>query len=269
MRPLLVVLVACLALGASIDARADVVNGIDILSQSYTIHSEWSYNWYTMPPGSTWFSGGSGTNDQSSTDGSPISFGQVGLNNPPGIGLTVEEIDTSIDSFSFSNYAFAALDHPQLSSDGNEYYLGPPVTKTSDQASWTFEPIGTTLDVGLNIYEYNFLGNYAGMVVSLQDITDSTTLLSIDPAALGPLVVGVTIDEDLAFAVDPAHVYQFSISAWSHVYDGDEATQSVTATLTSVPEPSALWLLWIGLCGVYGGICLKQGRRASARMDRP
>jgi hypothetical protein len=253
MKPLLVVLVACLAVGASIDARADVVNGIDILSKSYTIHSEWMYRWQGNP---TYFKG---TNDQSSADGSPISFAMD--SNPPG----AVAISTSISGFSFHNYAYAhqAGINPLLAS-----------TATNDQAIWQFKPVGTTLDVGLKIHEFNMLDLYADTVISLQDVTDSTTLLSIDTRyerthpehpptycdGWGPC----TIDKTEVFAVNPNHIYQFRISAWSAVYDGDEAAQSVTVTLTSVPEPSPLWLLWIGLCGLYGGICVKQGRRISA-----
>lgn len=240
MKFLLFVFMAIFAAVAAFDAEADVINGIEILSQKYSVHSAWCYQWEGNPTVQ-------GHDDRSSTDGSPVSFGMM---DPLGGAVS---ISNGIDRFSFHNEAHAMLAgwNPVMS-----------WTSTKDQASWQFKPLGTTLGIDLDISESNDLCLYAGIMISLQDMTDSTTLMSLDtfaarninpepttpPCAFGECVMEI----DELFAVSPAHLYEFKISAWSNIYDGDYALQSVTASLIStVPEPSSLWLLCLGLSGFY------------------
>jgi hypothetical protein len=116
--------------------------------------------------------------------------------------------------------------------------------ETSVSASWIFRPIGGSFDVDVNASFYNFRGpTYAGITATLMDVTPGhySTLLNL---------VNANLIADYTFTATPGDVYQLSVSASSDTFSDDFGSQNFTASIMSVPEPSALSLLVIGIAGL-------------------
>jgi hypothetical protein len=248
-----------------------------MLSQSYNISASWSEYWAWYPPGGSgginglpypgdWNAGYqvsgetvSGGYNLSTSDGSPVAASTAAPSpvalwwNGQGSPLTAS---AGISPFSVQNYATAFYnDAPGFPAalGGNVYFKGR--IQTSVQADWLFSPIGTLLNVNINALDFDDYGpEWAGLTVTLSDMTDSTTLLNIvNP---GQFYQGSSTWQnpgDNTFAVNPSDIYEFSISGWTDTFDGDYSSgQDVTASITSVPEPGACLLLSLGLAGLLG-----------------
>lgn len=229
-------------------------NGIQILSQSYSISASWNATWYDgngqLYPLGDWSAGYSsypmtGGYSLSSSDGSPVAASTA---SPNPFGGTVLSASASIDLFSVQNNATAGMYRDPLNPDA-PYVTG--WANTSVQADWFFSPAGNNLDVHLSdSWDYNSDGippqNPNVITSTLRDITDSITLLNINP------ISGTSIG-DYSYVVNPSHIYEFVVTGYSEFglsYNGF-ASQSASASITSVPEPAPGSLVGLGLAVIF------------------
>ena len=236
-----------LTLGAVlIAASAYAQNGIQIFSQSYNISASWSVTWVNADgpiPLGDWSAGYSsypmtGGYSLSSTDGTPLSA-STAAPAPTDSGLDhAWTAWAGIDLFSVQNNSLGG-DYPWYS----DSWIGGGGIIASVQADWFFSPSGNDLDVQISDWwDYNEDGvppNNPNVITStLIDVTDSTTLLSV-----------VNDNVRFSYAVNPSHVYEFVISGYSSLGAGYSgfSDQTASASITSVPEPSALGILAVGM----------------------
>lgn len=208
---------------------ADFVDGIQMVSQSYSISAQW--NEHVLRDGlDTIYTGGY---DLSTSDGTPVTASTVDI-------LHYLGAHSSIGSFSLSDYASTAI-----AAYGS--------VQTQAQGLWDFSPEGSSLNVNLSIHaQYSWYGlAYGGLSVTLTDMTTSSTLLNVvNPVEPYSNPVGYYGQTNYTFVVDPSHVYEFVLSGHSNDFDGDGISLDISAVVTSVPEPASLSLLAFGLLGV-------------------
>lgn len=203
--------------------KAAYVDGIELVSESYHITAEWTET-YSLGGEPTNYSGGY---DLSTLDGSPVSAATAGHFN----GVNA---NANIDKFSLYDESSAG--------PATGIYYG--TIQTQAQGVWEFRPANNLLNVGLSINAYySYYGlQFGGLTVTLIDTTDSSTLLNlVNPLSYaGASGDGYYGETNYLFAVDPGRVYAFSISGYSDSYDYDNTSLDITASMTSVPEPSCL-----------------------------
>ena len=247
-------------------------NGIQIISQSYNISASWSAIWelgqplYVTAgpyPLGDWSAGYSsypitGGYNLSSTDGSPLAASTVAITPGPAIqsyynASSPLTASASIDLFSLQNNAqgYPYASYQIQGSAGAGYFLNGSI-QTSVQASWLFSPDFNSLDASIITSGGNAFGTqFANISVTLTDMTDSTTLLNIVPSdPNNPF--SFASSGDYQITVDPSHVYELSLSGWSDTFNGDDISENISASLTSVPEPGSCWLFSFGLAGLWG-----------------
>jgi hypothetical protein len=216
MKPLLAVVVACLVMGASIDAQANIVNGIDVLPGSYSA---------SVGPGSS----------ATSVDGSPLSvWGGEYTTDPYGGVLTKTIGYASVDMFDVS--ARAEI----LKSSWQQ-----PSVWAHASGGWRFRPLHDSLLFNLDITYEQWVPFVWMAKVTLTDVTAMASLISIE--AWPNLISSPQTYELVA-----NHEYGLFIEARSWVVDIGTASMHITASIESVPEPGTMFLLGFCLMGVVG-----------------
>jgi hypothetical protein len=236
-----------------------IADGIEMLSESYSIHASWDYTWYQDTGQGyvvTPYHGTSAT--LFSTGGYPLDFQSI-ISTPPGVGSRLSS-RVSISRFNYLHFAdspsWAVEMYNQL--DGYMYEVIGARIVTHAEAYWQFRPTDGLLNVNIYIDAQSELSSYAGLTVKLWDTNNGTTLIDFSchdyfyPAL--PLTPSV-------FDMQTDHIYELLISGWSDMRDGDRVGHLVTASITSVPEPATTILLGLGL-GLIGlaGVWRKYGK---------
>jgi hypothetical protein len=233
-----------------------------MVSESYNISASWGETWTWYPPqdggpvpypAGDWSAGyqvsPSGTitggYNLSSSDGMPLSASTAA---PSPLGAGDLRSSASIGLFSVQNSTYAAHKTELSPAPLGGYVEFVGAIETSLQADWLFSPIGNSLEVHLNANLSCDDPNTGGFLVTLTDMTDSTTLLNLaGQEMMDPHWAANT------FAVNPSDIYEFSISETDYsTYDLDALGYNVTASITSVPEPGVCQLLSLGLAGLLG-----------------
>ena len=258
----------------AVPALIQAQNGIQIISQNYNISASWGVIWALGDYGDTtpyplgdWSAGYSsypmtGGYNLSSTDGSPLAASTAAITPGPATqpyynATSPLTASASIDLFSLQNHAqgYPYGSYQIQGSAGAGYFLNGSI-QTSVQASWLFSPDFNSLDASIITSGSDAFGpDFANMIVTMTDLTDSTTLLNIVPSDPNNQF-SFASSGDYQMTVDPSHVYELSISGWSDTFDGDDISENISASLTSVPEPvpepGSCWLFSFGLAGLWG-----------------
>lgn len=255
--------------------QAQVVNGIDIVSQSYSVDIQWSERWilevsppvppsYEPYPPGDWSAGYepspsgdiTGGYNMSTSDGSPITASSWPPA-PTAEGQTMWS-EASIDRFSFHHHTRCAFTGVAYTTPLGYAFRNPAGIQTSTQGIWDFRPTAGSLNIhieGLFATEYG--PPWATLSIELRDVTSSSSLLSI--AGAGPTPTDDPFEApggaNYLFVVDPGHLYEFTVSGSSATSDNDFMDADILASFTSVPEPSTL-----GLAGL-GALALMVARR--------
>lgn len=130
-------------------------------------------------------------------------------------------------------------------------YTGEASVAYAD-AQWTFQTCGTTLQINIDWWD-----NYAWSetMIWFSDITTGTELLYglAQGIEFRGTILGTPFELDDVFniSVDPSHIYSMRMYAKSSSCNDSPAIK-MNATLISVPEPSIIQLLFIGLLSILG-----------------
>ena len=241
----------CLLWVPPTNVRADVVNGIDILSSVYSVDGRWSSTYYTVTNSQQTVSV-SGNYGGSSSDGSPLAV-QLTSAGPMGLPSMVNG-STSIDRFTFENHTGAAPGGGPFQyqgSDGVWYgFVGAEVNMQA-QASWTFRP---TTDIMRTTFSGSYRSGYgdsfSGLSVTLSDVTDSTVLLAFTENDMNNPYAPLNVTH--TFSVSTSSTYQLTVHGWADTYDADYADEVVTASIVAIPEPGTCSLCLLGLLSLAG-----------------
>jgi hypothetical protein len=215
-----------MALGATAQAQ---VSGVAMISENYHIWGVWTQQWFNSDDHSS--GSNSGSFDTSSSDGTPISIS---------VASSPYQYSTAGASIDLLSYSLGMSEPP---------WGGVPIDFTgshmgiSADATWRFQPLNTSLFLGLDGSYDSGWPNCDHFQISLTDLSASTSLLSMDVSSPMPQ------HQTYNFTVDLSHEYEFRIFGWAGA--DDHSTTNFTATATiSAPESSALFLLGPGLIGV-------------------
>jgi hypothetical protein len=229
---------------------AQVMDGVDILSQSYSISFTGATVWYEYTTYYPFVEDISFPVNYaaSSNDGTPISYSAN--SGPPGLLTNLGH--ASINTFSFSTLGFAPDGGGiETGSDGLSYSLSDASQGwPTAQASWLFQPTTYNQQITLNIYtEWEYPYGSQNLSVTLLNVTDSNTLLAYSENGTGGSQVfpGEFITTVIdTITLNPNDTYQLSISGASEPTGGDYQVQNVTASFAVVPEPATLVLFPLG-----------------------
>jgi hypothetical protein len=238
-----------LCLSASI-VSADPVNGVNILSQSYSVSGSYAYAWYQSTSGTgqqgggALYSEGTGTFGASSSDGSLLQAGY--LTPTPPIALSITSglyVNYSINTFSFQFNGFALPgEHPFVSSDGSTAYwmtLPPQTVITSSaQADWLFQPTADNQQITLNFVQSGSSLIDQTLSMTLSDITGMNTLLAYSGHYYGD----PNAPQTLSFSLNSGDQYQLSITSQCNIFDFDGLNQQFSASIEPTLEPSVFFL---------------------------
>ena len=253
---------ACLCAMCASPIVLHAQNGINMVSQSYSVSFQWNETWslYSYPaftpyPAGAWSAGYqadasgniAGGYNASTSGGSPLTASCLPPS-PASSGGGAMDSESGVSQFSLYHSSGCVVDGTPFSAPLGTALFDSGGIRTSTQGIWDFHPIGVSLNVHLDgVISSAISFQFEDATVQLTDKTTSTTLLSITPNWVGAYY---TFGGDYPFAVDPSHLYEFSISEASSTFDLDNAYTQITASLASpVPEPSLL-NFWALLGGV-------------------
>jgi hypothetical protein len=236
---------------------ADQADGVNILSQSYSISVSWQYQWYQeLGAGPlTVYSSDNGTNSASANDGTPGNVGFVtpsppGLGTPNFLGQPLASglyASSGISTFTFQSTGYALPGFWSMTgSDGYDYYLSGHVD-LSAQANWLFQPTSENQQITLNLSQGDTYFSDQNLAVTLTDVTDLNTLLAY---SYGFGVQNGTVRsaaQTYVFSLNPGDQYQLSVSGQSDTSDTDILNQQFSASIEPAPEPSACCLFPLAL----------------------
>jgi hypothetical protein len=232
-------IVACFALAfPTLLHAAAVLDGVDMISQSYDISAQWTERQENYFLGETDITGGY---HYSRSDGSPLSA-STSTPNAAAVG------SSSIGTFSFQEGSSSG---PPAVGNGILY---EGIMQTQARGVWDFMPLTGSLDLGLNISAYysKYGTPYGGLTVTLMDMTASASLLRlVNPVNAFPAGgYGDFSSDNYNFAVDPTHTYELSISGYSDSFSYDSTSLDVNAAfgsasplVSTIPEHSSTFIL--------------------------
>jgi hypothetical protein len=227
--------------------HADPIDGINILSQSYSGSGSWQFSGVNsdLPLSNNY----SGTFGGSSGNGTPLNVSATapeenfGYFDAPPVNANI-----SINTFSFSS---SVVDFPGLSpftgSDGNEYSLEGQEVFSEAFASWTFQPTCGNLQITLNIGQSAYSGNENLLSVTLA--TGGNTLLNNNDSSPNP---NSPAQADV-YSLNSGVTYELIIIGQIQGSDSSADYQNVTCSIESVesaPEPGILKFV-SGLAAVW------------------
>jgi hypothetical protein len=231
-------------------------NGIQIISQGYTLNGGWGVSWYAIGdtvngfystpvpyPSSYPLSGGF---NLTSTDGNAVAMSTAG----PGLdGFTVLTASASIGQdgpFSLNGYFFASREggNPGYYNINGTYVQGKGSAYCNESANWLFSPTGNEMTINLGVENGHIGSSYASLF-------NETTGV---PVGLWNGNGGGFYNS--TFAVTPGDVYQLYASGdgVGTLGGGDDGGINFSATIssTSVPEPDFFALFTLsGGCLVW------------------
>jgi hypothetical protein len=230
-----------LLLGIISTAKAD---GIVMLSQSFHLWGDYTEDWtYRDQAGNNIANSISGVYSVTSSGGVPIS---VDLKQGSPFAFDINTLETSFEKFDFDQSSHVRNAFPFSCSQG--VCFDHLVLHTYAEGSSVFRPTNGFLEVNLaTSLSYNYWNSEQGFAVKLTDLSNSNNLFSLSV----PYSYYVNSYE-YEFNVDPTHNYEFTISGWSNSFDGKYIDIDINTTIKSVPEPSTMLLLGLGLIGVAG-----------------
>jgi hypothetical protein len=242
-----------LALLSPATGSSQEVDGVNIISQNYSVSATYGATWEANTPYHTVISG-EGTTNTSANDGTPINISYSNPVPPPiptQDGASLGHGNASISSFSYSTYGFGVDGETLfLGTDGNSYSPGNGFAGITAQASWLFRPTVSNLQITLNLLASFWV--YPGdqsLSMTLSDVTSSSTLLAYSENG-NPNSGGIglfSILNTYAFSLNPNDTYQLSISGLSYSDAFDAESQDVTASFTVVPESATISFFTFGI----------------------
>lgn len=227
------------------------INGVDILSQSYSVSGDYSYAWN----GDGIPLQGSGPFGGSSNDGTPLN---VGYSVPAPAAVLFPQnyfgtqipsahyVNYTIDTFAFQFSGFATGTGQALtSSDGNVYSCSTDAAgnTSSAQANWLFQPTSANEQITLNFGQSGGYITDQTLSVSLTDVTGNNILFNYS----GDGEEYYTLSPQkppLYFSLNSSDQYQLSVSSQSDIWDNDNLSQQFSASIEPkpAPEPSTFCL---------------------------
>jgi hypothetical protein len=242
------ILALCFLCFSTSIVSADPVNGVNILSQSYSVSGSYGFTWNQDDGnmGGALYSQGSGTFGESSNDGTPLNGGYA-TPSPSFPGLTSGlYVNYSINTFAFQFNGFALQNQfPITGSDGLGYWMIKSGITSSAQASWLFQPTSENQQIILNLFQNGSYFYDQNLAVTLTDVTDLNALLAYS-YGFGVSWPGQAA-QTYAFSLNPNDQYQLTVSSQSGTYDSDDLNQQFSASIEPAPEPSTFCLFPLAL----------------------